>query len=210
MTGFVMLRRARMRSLKEGQVQTVRTEATEADTKDGVERHQDYGFAGNPVEGQGLILHIDGHTIVVRKDRLAERPQLAAYEVSVWHKEGHKVTLKDGKLIEVECDDFVLKASKSVKIETQTMTVTASAKVRMESPMTENTGMLQTQDFTIGLTGAGSATMNGGTINYNGVQFNLNNCISVANGGSFKHDGRNVGGDHKHPETGATTQIPNP
>lgn len=207
--GFFMLRRARLRSLKEGQVQTVRGEATENDVKDAIERFQDYGFAGNPVDGQGLVLHIDGHTIVIRKDRLAERPRLGAYEVCVWHKEGHKVTLKDGKLIEVECDDFVLKATNSVKIETKTMTVQASTKARVESPLTENTGMLKTQDLTIGLTGAGTATMTGGTINYNAVTFNLTNCTSIAQGGSFKHNNRNVGGDHKHPETGAVTDIPN-
>lgn len=207
--GFFMLRRARLRSLKEGQVQTVRGEATENDVKDAVERFQDYGFAANPVEGQGLVINAGGHTIVVRMDRLAERPQLDSFEVRVWHKEGHHIALKDGKLIEVECDDFVLKATNSVKIETQTMTVQASTKARVESPLTENTGLLQTQNLTIGLTGPGTATMSGGTINYTDVQFNYQNCISAAFGGSFKHNNRNVGGDHKHPETGAVTDIPN-
>ena len=208
--GHVQLRRARMRGLKEGKIQTARIEALENDSKDAVERHQDYGFAGNPVEGEGLVFHVDGHTVIFRKDRIAERPRLDAYQVCIWHKEGHKVTLKDGKLIEVECDRFVLKAAQSVEIETPQMVVKASGKLRVESPLHEMTGLLQTQQLTIGLTGAGTATMNGGTISYNGVQFNLTNCVSIATGGSFKHNNRNVGGDHVHPETGGTTNIPNP
>lgn len=208
--GHVQLRRARMRGLKEGKIQTARIEATENDSKDAVERHQDYGFAGNPVDGEGLVLHIDGHTVIIRKDRIAERPQLAAFEVAVWHKEGHKMTFKDGKLIEVECDDFVIKAKNSIKFTTKTLTVQASTKARVESPLTENTGLLQTQDYTLGLTGPGTSTMTGGNVNYSNVHFNLTNCISDANGGSFKHNGRNTGGDHVHPETGGTTNIPNP
>lgn len=202
--GFFMLRRARLRSLKEGQVQTVRGEATENDVKDAVERFQDYGFAANPVEGQGLVINAGGHTIVVRMDRLAERPQLDSFEVRVWHKEGHHIALKDGKLIEVECDDFVLKATNSVKIETQTMTVQASTKARVESPLTENTGLLQTQNLTIGLTGPGTATMEGGTINYIGVNLNYQSCNSVYALGTMTYNGKNMTDTHFHKNSGGT------
>ena len=120
--GFFQLRRARLRSLVEGLVQKVRVEATEGDTKDAAERFQDYGFAANPVDGQGLKIDVDGHTIVLRMDRLAERPQLAAYEVTVWHREGHGVTLKSGGLIEAEGVRMVLKMSEAVAIETPSLT----------------------------------------------------------------------------------------
>jgi phage baseplate assembly protein V len=126
----VFLRRARIRGLKEGQVQRGRSEATENDVKDDAERFQDYGFSGNPVDGQGLVLTVDGHTIVVRMDRLAERPQLAAYEVAVWHKEGHKITLKDGKVIQVDCDTYRVNAA--VKVEFNTPLVTNSGDVTAE------------------------------------------------------------------------------
>lgn len=122
----VFLRRARIRGLKEGKVQTARIEALENDVKDAVERWQDYGFACNAVEGQGLVLNAGGHTIILRMDRIAERPQLAAHEVSVWHKESHNITLRDGKVIEVNCDTFRLNAA--VKVELNTPTVAMSAK----------------------------------------------------------------------------------
>lgn len=97
----IFLRRARIRNLKEGKVQAGRIEALENDSKDDAERWQDYGFSAQPVEGQGLVIHAGGHTVILRMDRLAERPALAAYEVAVWHKEGHRLTLKAGGLVEL-------------------------------------------------------------------------------------------------------------
>lgn len=196
--GFFQLRRARMRGLKEGKVQTVRMEATDNAAHDAVERHQDYGFAGNPVDGQGLVIHVDGHTVVIRKDRLAERPQLGAYEVSVWHKEGHKITLKDGKLIEVLCDHYVVKAAIDTTIETPLMTIKASTKLRVESPLHEMTGLLRSQNFTLGLTSAGTMTVSGGNINYSGV-------ATTYTGGTLTYNGKNLTDTHTHTnvQTGA-------
>lgn len=113
-----ILRRARIRGVKEGSVQTARAEALENDAKDEAERWQDYGFACNPVDGQGLVINAGGHTIVLRMDRISERPQLGAYEVSVWHKEGHSVTLKAGKLVQVDCDTLVINAAVGVTLNT--------------------------------------------------------------------------------------------
>lgn len=111
-----ILRRARIRGVKEGVVQTARSEALENDAKDEAERWQDYGFACNPVDGQGLVINAGGHTIVLRMDRISDRPQLGAYEVSVWHKDGHRVTLKSGRLVQVDCDSLVINAAVGVTI----------------------------------------------------------------------------------------------
>lgn len=101
-----MLRRVRFRGLVEGKVQRARVEALEGDARDDAERWQDYGFAARPVDGEGLRIEVGGHTILLRADRINERPQLAAFEVSVWHKEGHRVTLKAGGLVEAACTTF--------------------------------------------------------------------------------------------------------
>jgi len=119
---FFQLRRARLRGLIEGLVQKVRVEATENDAKDAAERFQDYGLATNPVEGQGLVLHVDGHTLVLRMDRLAGRPQLAAYEVSLYHKEGHNITLKAGGVVEVNGTRLVANMSEAVELNTPSLT----------------------------------------------------------------------------------------
>lgn len=123
-----LLRRARLRGLVEAPVQRVRAEALDDDAKDDAERWQDYGFAANAVDGQGLVINAGGHTIVLRMDRIAERPALAGFEVSVWHKEGHRVTLKAGRLVQVDCDELVVNAATRVRFNTPV--VEASAKVQ--------------------------------------------------------------------------------
>lgn len=120
-----LLRRARIRRVAEGLVQRARVEALENDARDDAERWQDYGFAAQPVDGQGLVINAGGHTIVLRLDRIADRPQLADYEVTVWHREGHRLTLKAGGLIEADCTELhctgkitapVLEAGTSLKV----------------------------------------------------------------------------------------------
>lgn len=102
----VFMRRARLRNLKEGKVQTARAEVFDHNPRDEAERWQDYGFAASPIEGEGLRFEVGGHVFILRMDRTAERPTLAPYEVCIWHKEGHMATLKAGGLIEAQCTLF--------------------------------------------------------------------------------------------------------
>lgn len=129
-----LVRRARLRSLVDGRVQTARAESLDDQAHDAAERHQDYGFAAHPVDGQGLVLHFGGHTVVLRMDRIAERPELDAYEVAVWHREGHMVKLKAGKVVQVSCDHLVVDAAVDVTINTPLMTVNASDQVQLQTP----------------------------------------------------------------------------
>lgn len=119
-----LLRRARIRGLAEGQVQTARSEALSNDAKDECERWQDYGFAARPIDGEGLVINAGGSTIVLRMDRIADRPRLAAYEVSVWHKDGARVTLRAGRVVEIDCDQLLLRADTSITLDAPTTTVT--------------------------------------------------------------------------------------
>jgi phage baseplate assembly protein gpV len=105
---------------------------------------------------------------------------------------------------------MLFQADNEIRFETTTFKVVSSTLTRFESPRTENPGLLLTQQLTIGLTGAGTATMNGGTITNTGVTLNYMNSTQEATGGSIRHDNKNVGSTHTHPETGSTTQGPNP
>ncbi len=140
-----LLRRSRLRGLVEGLVQRVRAESLEHDAKDDAERFQDYGFTANAVDGQGLVLNVGGHTIVLRMDRLAERPQLPAYEVAVWHREGHMVRLKAGKVVQISCDHLVVDAAADVVINSPSVTVNASTGVTLATPQ-----VTATEDVTVG------------------------------------------------------------
>ncbi|WP_375184054.1 baseplate assembly protein [Aquabacterium sp.] len=113
-----LLRRVRIRGLVEGLVQRGSPVGFETDARDSAERFQDYGFAANPIEGEGLRIEVGGHTFILRMDRLAERPRLDAYEVSVWHKEGHCVTLRQGRVIDVDCGMLNIVATEGVNMQT--------------------------------------------------------------------------------------------
>lgn len=123
-----LLRRARLRSGREaaGKVQTFRAESLDNDAKDQAERWQDYGFAAQPVDGQGLVIHAGGHTIVLRMDRLAERPELAVHEVAVWHKEGHMIKLKNDGLIEMTGTTLNVVMASAVNITAQAINLTSA------------------------------------------------------------------------------------
>ncbi|MFT4192478.1 MAG: phage baseplate assembly protein [Comamonas sp.] len=121
------LRRVRVRGLREGTVQRGRVEATEHDTKDSVERWQDYGFSAQPVDGHGLRINLAGAQFLLRLDRPAERPKLEAYEVTVWHKEGHSITLKAGGVVEVDCEVYRVKAPGGVEFDTPEVKMSGSA-----------------------------------------------------------------------------------
>lgn len=117
-----VMRWVRVRGLVEGPMQTGRAEAVDDDVRDDARRPQDYGFAAMPVDGQGLKLEIGGHTIIVRMDRIGERPQLDAYDVAVWHKEGHMVKLKAGRVVELTGNRLVANMSESIELNSPTLT----------------------------------------------------------------------------------------
>lgn len=123
---FGWMRWVKVRGLREGKFQSGRTEGFEGDVRDNAQRPQDYGFAANAVDGEGLKLEVGGHTVIIRMDRTAERPQLPAYEVAVWHKEGHMVRLKGGRIVQVDCDQFIVNASTKVALNTPLVTTTGA------------------------------------------------------------------------------------
>lgn len=121
-----LLRLVKITGLKDGQIQSGRIQAHDAKAHEAARRWQDYGFAAHPVDGQGLAIEVAGHTIILRMDRLAEKPELAAYDVALWHKEGHLVRLGAGKKVTVE--------------NAAEVTVQASTKVMLDTPLVETTG----------------------------------------------------------------------
>lgn len=124
-----LMRWVRIRGLIEGKMQKGRVEGLPNDARDDAQRPQDYGFSGNPVDGEGLKIEAGGHTVIIRMDRIAERPQLAAYEVAVWHKEGHKITLKANGVVEVDCTTLVMNASASVALNAPTVAISGALTV---------------------------------------------------------------------------------
>lgn len=183
-------------------MQAVQLEAQAAVGRDKAEHFQHYGFTSVPFPGaEGIGLAIGGssnHTVVINvDDRRYRLKGLEGGEMAIYDDQGQRVHLKRSGIV-------INGAGLPIVIEdTPTITMKASTKIRLETPLVEVTGLLRTQDFRIGLTSAGTATMSGGAINYTGV-------VSTYTGGSITHDGKNIGGTHNHDETGSTTLGPNP
>lgn len=123
-----LLRLVKITGLKDGQIQSGQIEAHEAKSHAAARRWQDYGFAAHPVDGQGLAIEVAGHTIILRMDRLAEKPALQEFDVAIWHKEGHLVRLGAGKKVTVE--------------NAAEVTVQASTRVLLDTPLVQMTGAL--------------------------------------------------------------------
>lgn len=190
-------------------MQALQVKLLAGETLDQVEHFEPYGFTSRPLGGaEVLTLSVDGdrsHTIVVvAADRRYRMTGFEEGEVAIHDDQGQSVHLtREGIVVKGAGLPMVFE-------DTPSITFKAATKVRFETPLFEVTGLTQTQQLTVGLTGAGTATMNGGTLNFNAVTLNYQNCPTTYTGASITHDGRKIDGSHRHPETGGTTDIPNP
>lgn len=101
-------------------IQTVQLSLMENEVRSDLERFQEYGFTSVPLDGaEAAVIFMGGnrdHGIVVAvDDRRYRLKGLAAGEVALYTDEGAKIVLKRGKIIEVECDQFVVNAETKVE-----------------------------------------------------------------------------------------------
>lgn len=121
-----LIRKAKMFFTSVALVQKYKVDVFETKGAEMAERFQDYGFAAQPSEGEGLVIDAGGSVIVLRIDRLKDRPELSNDDVAVWHKDGAKIHLKANKIIEVDCASFNVKASDGVHFETSKVTTSGT------------------------------------------------------------------------------------
>ncbi|WP_295379537.1 phage baseplate assembly protein V [uncultured Pseudacidovorax sp.] len=190
-------------------MQALQVRLLAGETLDAVEHFEPYGFTSRPKAGaEVLTLSVDGdrsHTLViVAADRRYRLAGLEEGEMAIHDDQGQSVHLTRGGIV-IKGGGLPMLVE-----EAPTITFKATEKVRFETPRFEVTGLAIVQQLTVGLAGAGVATMNGGTLNFNAVALNYQSCTTTYTGGTLTHDGRNIGGGHQHPETGTVTDIPNP
>jgi phage baseplate assembly protein V len=111
-------------------VQGLQVTLLAGETRDEVERFQEYGFTSHPHPGAEAVLVAVGgsrdHGIVIAvEDRRYRLRGLAQGEVALYSDEGDAVVLKRGRLVEVT---------------TATLKITASAGVEMLTPLLQITG----------------------------------------------------------------------
>lgn len=102
-----LLARAVLRRVDDSQdLQQLQVDALDGETRDAVERFQQYGFTSVPEDGaEAAVLFVGGHRdhgiAVAVDDRRHRLKGLAAGEVALYHKDGARVLLKANGSIEV-------------------------------------------------------------------------------------------------------------
>ncbi len=127
----LMIGRAVIRLIDDvSKIQGLQVTLLAEETRDLVERFQEYGFTSHPIPGaEAVMVSVGGnrdHGIVIAVDD--RRYRLAALqqgEVALYTDEGDKIIMKRGRLIEVT---------------TQTLKVAATTKVEMITPLLQVTG----------------------------------------------------------------------
>lgn len=165
------------------------------------ELFQQYGYTSNPPAGTMLVvLPVGGrtsHGIVVATEHSTYRVKaLKPGEVAIYTDEDAKIVLKNGRIIETDCDIF--------RVNCKTWEVNASDKADFNTPMLTASQELTAQSQ---IHGNGGMAIKGGS----GASFEGN--VSQTDG-DIATDGDVVAGSkslrhHKHPgDSGGTTGEP--
>src|SRR5215475_5225602 len=127
-------------------LQQVQVELLADETKDGVERFQQYGFTSVPLEGaEALVIFLGGgrdhgivHAIDDRRYRLTD---LKPGDVAIYTDEGTKIVLTRDRTIKISCDtrteeskEAVTIKTKAFKVECETLELSASSSIKVVSP----------------------------------------------------------------------------
>ncbi len=127
-------------------LQQVQVELLADETKDNVERFQQYGFTSVPLEGaEALVVFLGGgrdHGIVLAiDDRRYRLTELKNGDVALYTDEGTSIVLTRDKTIKITCDTWTNESAEEVTIKTKKFTVecetlelSASSSITVTSP----------------------------------------------------------------------------
>lgn len=181
--------------LKNSQMQTAisrsAVDGLSGERLEDIERLQSFGFTSHcPAGADVVVLPLGGdssHCVIISDEHQQYRIQgLAPGEVAVYDQSGSKIVLKQGRLIEIDCDVLHIKASSQVTI---------------DSPFVQTSEVLTAQGQ---INGNGGLAIQGGS----GAKFtgDIEHTGDFFNTGNITNNGKNIGSSHQHSETnGAST-----
>lgn len=154
------------------------------ETRDGVERFQNYGLTSVPLSGaEGVFLSVGGsrdHGIVIAiDDRRYRLKGLQPGEVALYDDQGQVIKLKRGKAIEITgCDTLTAICAVSVTVTAPLVTIEASTKVLLTTPLLEVSG---------NITAGGNIADQGGSKTMAGMRevFDTHNHVEHGTGGGI-------------------------
>lgn len=166
---MLIVARATLNSTNDGnQMQTAQLGVLEDETRDNVERFQNYGFTCHPLPGaEAAVVFAGGNRdhgmVLAVDDRRYRLKSLAPGEVAIYTDEGDKVVLKRGRVVEITTETFRVNAGTKVelnaptielngqttRVNSTTTTVNATNSVTLNSPNSNATGHMADQNGTM-------------------------------------------------------------
>ena len=177
-----------------GKVQRAQIEGLDGETVQDLEHAENFGFTSNPPAGSDcVVVPLGGktsHGIIVTTSNGAYRiTGLAEGETAVYNAAGAKIILKQGRVIDMDCDILNIKAPGGVNIDAPNVDCTAQ------------------------LSAAGKINGNGGMAVQGGTGATFSGPISQT-GGGFETDsdvvasGKSLVGHAHTGDSGGTTSSP--
>lgn len=128
-----------------GEIQTLQAKGLATESLQDVEFFQHYGFTSVPPRGtKAIILPLNGrtsHSVVIATEHASYRlKNLKTGELAIYSDEGSCIVLKRGKIIEVNCDEYIVNAKKTTfnteehNVNTSKYKVAASSGADFETP----------------------------------------------------------------------------
>lgn len=104
-------------------VQLVQASMLSDEVRDKMERMAEYGYTSVPLPGsQAVAVFVGGergHGVVVATgDSRYRKKGMQPGEVALYTNEGASIHLKNGRIVEVDCDELIVKAGTRVRFET--------------------------------------------------------------------------------------------
>ena len=174
-----------------GGVQKIQVAGLDGETVQDLEHAENFGFTSHPPAGSDcVVVPLGGktsHGIIVTTTNGAYRiSNLAEGETAVYNADGAKIVLKQGRVIDMDCETLNINAPGGVSIDAPNVACTAQ------------------------ITAAGQINGNGGMAVQGGRGAKFVGDIELAGDfnstGALKNNGKDVGSGHKHIETnGAQT-----
>lgn len=158
----LMVARGVVKLVKDAGLQLIQADLLADETRDGVERIQNYGHRGHPPQGSTVAaVAVEGsrdHLVVVACEHPNHVPPLNSGESAMYAMFGQLFKMDDQGNVTLICKNFKIEASGDVTTNAKNIIATAEANASMQAG--GNIGITATGG--VGMVGGAGANINGG------------------------------------------------
>lgn len=189
----LMVARGVVKLVKDAGLQLIQADLLADETRDGVERIQNYGHRGHPPQGSTVAaVAVEGsrdHLVVVACEHPDHVPPLNSGESAMYAMFGQLFKMDDQGNVTLICKNFKIEASGDVTTNAKNITATAEANASMQAG--GNIGITATGG--VGMVGGAGANINGGLtadtitadkVTANGVDLEMHTHPDTTSGGN--------------------------